>query len=242
MARVVLIRHGHDHDDDRVVTFFRNKGLEPEILRPFAGDALGDVGDDVIASVIYGGDYSVFDEDKHPFLHDENRWIMQAIGKNIPLLGICQGAQSIARALGAEVGPTEDDRCEFGYYPVFPTTVGQDYFPMELVVAQSHFHEFQLPKGADLLAYSESFGQQAFKYGDNVFAFQFHAEITPRAFRIWQEEGKLYSQKGTLTRAEQDLTMQKADLPMHRWFMSFQEKLFGPTIEAIIGYEQHIKI
>ena len=47
-----------------------------------------------------GGPFNVFDEAKHPFLHDENRWIEQCLKTGVPLLGICQGAQSIARVLG----------------------------------------------------------------------------------------------------------------------------------------------
>ena len=75
MARFVLIRHGDDPDDDRVVTYFRSKGVEPEIIRPFKGEVLGDVDAAVGGSVVYGGPFNVFEEDKHPFLHDEARWI-----------------------------------------------------------------------------------------------------------------------------------------------------------------------
>lgn len=231
MARVVLIRHGDEKDDDRIVTYFRNKGLEPEIVRPFAGDELGDLGDDVIASAIYGGNFNVFEEEKHPFLYDENRWIEQCIEKQIPLLGLCQGAQSIARVLGAHVGPKEGEPFEFGYYEINPTEEGKAYFPEDLVVVQAHFHEFFIPEGAVKLASSQLFGQQAYKYGATTFGFQFHPEITPAAFRIWQDEkGFAYGRPGAQDRATQDELSAKHDLRMHRWFMDIQEKIFGEAV------------
>ena len=104
MARIVLIRHGDDPDDDRVVSYFRSKGLEPEIRKPFKGERLDDVDGSVIGSVIYGGRFSVFEEENYKFLYDENRWIELCIKQDVPLLGICQGGQSIARVLGAAVG------------------------------------------------------------------------------------------------------------------------------------------
>ena len=94
MSRIVLIRHESDPDDDRIVTFLRNKGIEPEILRPFLGDDLKNVDSSVVASVIYGGSFNAFDEDKHKFLYAENAWIEGGLKRDIPLLGICQGAQS----------------------------------------------------------------------------------------------------------------------------------------------------
>lgn len=173
MARIVLIRHGDDPADDRVVTYFRSRNIEPEILRPYNGDSLGDVGPDVRASVVYGGPFNVFEEDRYPFLHDENRWIRQCISQGVPLLGICQGAQSIARVLGAEVGPLPSGQHEFGYYPLHITPAAAGLIPDGLHVAQAHFHGFELPKGAIQLAGSDLFPQQAFNMAKRPSAFSF---------------------------------------------------------------------
>ena len=228
MARIVLIRHGDEPDDDRVVTYFRSKGLEPEIRKPFKGDTLGDVDSSVAASVVYGGPFSVFDEEKHPFLRDENRWIEQCMGNNVPLLGICQGAQSIARVLGAEVGPKPGEPHEFGYYELASTEAGRAFFPEKLVVCESHFHEFQIPAGADLLASSPLFPHQAFRYGEATFGFQFHAEVTPAGFRRWQQsEWASYGKPGAQSRAQQNEAMARHDLRQHKWFMGFLDRLFG---------------
>lgn len=231
--RVVLIRHGDDPDDDRVVTYFRSSNVEPVIVRPFKGEALGEIDSSVVASAIYGGPFNVFDEDKHPFLHDEARWIRQCMAQGVPLLGICQGAQQIARVLGAEVGPKPGEPTEFGYYELTPTEAGRAYFPTDLVVAESHFHEFQIPPGAELLAGSALFGQQAFRYGETTFGLQFHAEVTPDGFRRWQDAPwARYGRPGVQTREEQDRLMAAHDKAQHDWFMGFLERLFGDAARA----------
>lgn len=231
--RVVLIRHGDDPDDDRVMTFFRAKGVEPEVRKPFKGDELGDVDDTLLGSVIYGGPFNVFEEDKHPFLRIENRWIEQCIKQDVPLLGICQGGQSIARVLGAHVGPKLEEVHEFGYYEIRPTEQGRAQFPPSLTVAQAHFHEFEVPRGAVNLASSAVFERQAFRYGLRTFAFQFHAEVTPRGFRRWQESSwAAYGKPGAQTRVEQDALMTLHDHLQHKWFMGFLDQLFGDAITS----------
>lgn len=236
MARTVLIRHGDEPDDDRVVAYFRAKGLEPEIRKPFKGESLGDVDSSVAASVIYGGPFNVFDEDKHPFLHDENRWIEQCVKSGVPLLGICQGAQSIARVLGAEVGPKDGAPHEFGYYEVTATDAGRTVLPDRIVVCQSHFHGFQVPAGATLLASSALFPHQAFQYGATTFGFQFHAEVTPAGFQRWQRsEWAFYGKPGAQTREQQDAAMARHDAAQHRWFMGFLDRLFGAATRDPAG-------
>lgn len=235
MARIVLIRHGDDPDDDRVVAYFRSKGFEPEIRKPFKGEKLGDVDGSVIGSVVYGGPFNVFEEEKHRFLHDENRWIEQCIRRGVPLLGICQGGQSIARVLGAEVGPGPGGSHEFGYYEIKATEQGRPYFPDSLVVAQAHFHEFHIPAGAELLATSEAYRHQAFKYGDRTFGFQFHAEATPTGFRRWQEsDWAAYGKPGAQSRARQDELMARHDPRQHLWFMGFLDRLFGEAAGGMV--------
>jgi len=231
-GRVVLIRHGHDPDDDRVVTYFRSRNVEPEFVHPFAGEPLGDPDDRVAACVVYGGGYNVFETDAHPFLADEHRWIEQCIAREVPLLGICQGAQSIAHALGARCGPRPGEPYEFGYYPVRATPAGGVYFPEELVVAQAHFHAFELPDGAERLAESDAFPCQAIRYGRNTFALQFHPEVTRAGFRRWQNaDWAWYGKPGAQSREAQDQLAGTHDEAQHRWFMGFLDRLFGGAIE-----------
>lgn len=129
--QVVLICHGDDPTDDRVVTYFRSKNVEPRIVRPFKGERLGTVSRQVAASEVYGGPFNVFDTEKDPFVLDGHRWIEQCITQDVPLLGICQSAQSIANTLDATCGPRPREPHEFGYYAVRPTAAGRNWFPDE---------------------------------------------------------------------------------------------------------------
>jgi GMP synthase (glutamine-hydrolysing) len=226
--RVVLVRHGDDPPDDRVVTFLVENGFVPDIRKPFSGDLLGDVGADVAGSVVYGGKYNVFETDHHPFLDEEYRWIAACMAAGVPLLGICQGAQQIAYHLGAAVGPAEGEPHEFGYYQLQPTEAGRAIVPDGLFVTQAHFHTFALPEGAELLAGSATFPHQAFRWGAKTYALQFHPEVTIEGFRRWQAAPwAFYGKPGAQTRAEQDRLMYAHDAAQAEWFNGFLGKLFG---------------
>lgn len=226
--RVVLVRHGDDPPDDRVYTFMVENGFEPVMKKPFAGDLLGEPDDGVAGTVVYGGKYNVFDTAIHPFLDEEYRWIDACLKANVPMLGICQGAQQIAFHLGAQVGPSEGEPAEFGYYEVRPEKAAQDFMEAPMLVTQSHFHTFQIPAGAEKLASSDLFPNQAFRYGPNVYALQFHSEVTIEGFRRWQAAPwAMYNRNGAQPRDEQDRLMYAHDAKQADWFYGFLGKLFG---------------
>lgn len=228
--RVILIRHGDEPEDDRVTAYFRDRGTKTEVLRPFAGEALPTVDGAIAGSVVYGGPFSVFEEDRFPFLREEARWIGECMAAGVPLLGICQGAQQIARVLGAEVGPAPDGSHEFGYYEIAATEAGRALFPPSLVVAQSHWHGFGIPSGAERLAGSALFPNQAFRFGETTYGFQFHAEVTPAGFRRWQQAPwAMHGKPGAQPLSEQNRMMAAHDGAQHDWFMDFLARFFGPS-------------
>ena len=229
-AKILLIRHNDDPEDDRVATHFRETGRPVTTCRPFRGDlaALSTDPAEVAGTVIFGGKYGLDRYADHPFLADEARWIETCLANDIPLLGICQGAQQIAHVLGAKVGPRTDHRTEFGYYPVTATPEGRDIFPDQLTVLQNHFHGHTLTTGMTRLATSPNFPNQAFQYG-TAFGFQFHAEVTIPGLRRWQAAPwALYGQPGAQDRATQDRLAAQADAPMDRWFRATLTHIFGP--------------
>lgn len=232
VTRVVLVRHEDGPEDDRVVEFFRAHGVLPQTIRPFLGERLDDVDASVVGSVIFGGKFNVFDDHEYPFLRDEKEWAEQCLKQNVPLLGICLGAQVMATVLGAKVGPLPGDPGEFGYYEIVATEVGKAYLPERLHVAEAHYHQFEIPAGADHLAKSELFEHQAFRYGEKAFGFQFHPEASPSVFRRWQQDPGKYLRPGAQDRAKQDRLMNIHDAAQHAWFMEFQERFFEPAVEA----------
>ncbi|MEM6305920.1 MAG: glutamine amidotransferase [Pseudomonadota bacterium] len=228
--RVLLVRHGNGPTDDRVVTWARAAGYDLDIRRPFQGDLLGEVEDDIAGTVIYGGMFNVYETDKNPFLNEEYRWIRACLQADLPILGICQGAQQIAHELGAWAGPREGGDHEFGYHRVDPTPEAGDFLTESLVFTQAHFHTFDLPDGAVRLARNDAYENQAFRYGKNVYGTQFHPEVTPDGFRRWQPSSvELQGLPGVQSIEEQNRLMALHDPAQDAWFRGFLDRFLGPA-------------
>lgn len=228
--RIILIDHHDNLDDDRVTSHLTEMGYEIDLRCPFKGDTLPHIDDDIAGSVIYGGAQSVNDTIKFPFLEIEVKWINQMIDSNLPLLGICLGAQLIAYTLGAKVSRHKDKLYEFGYYEVFPTDDAKRWMPNNMYVTQAHFEQFELPKGATLLATGNDFHCQAFKFNENIYAVQFHPEVTEKIFERWQNsDWAFFDQPGSQTREQQNALMKPADEIQGKWFINFLNELFPTT-------------
>ncbi len=138
--------------------------------------------------VVLGGPISANDELNYPFVAREIAMLRQRIAADKPTLGICLGAQMIARALGAAVyaGPAK----EVGWGPLLLTAAGMAS-PVKYLAAEHtfmfHWHgeTFDLPKGAVLLAGTETCLHQAFSHGKNTLAFQCHPEVRLNELESW---------------------------------------------------------
>lgn len=228
MCKKILLLDHHDNPRDDLATVYLDQfGFELDLFCPFKGDSLpGDVSD-YHGIVIYGGEPNVTELDRYPFLEEEITWIRQAIVTDIPMLGICLGAQLIAHCLGARVQEHERGLCEFGYYEIEPTAAGLSSFPGPMYVTQAHFQQFELPEGATLLARGKAFPNQAFRYGRHVYGLQFHPEISEPIFRRWQDsDWAYYGHPGAQTRSEQDAILPDADPVQGAWFHRFLDRLF----------------
>jgi GMP synthase (glutamine-hydrolysing) len=136
--------------------------------------------------IIMGGPMSA--NDPLPGLTAELAVIKQALKEGAPLLGICLGAQLIAKALGASV--YRNAQKEIGWGPIHFTEAGQaDPLFREMERAETFFHwhgdTFDLPQGAEWLAYSEKCRHQAYRYGNSVYGLQFHPEVTAEMIADW---------------------------------------------------------
>ena len=137
---------------------------------------------DIDLLIVMGGPMSVNDEELYPWLVHEKEFVRQTISADVPVLGICLGAQIIASSLGARIYP---NRCkEIGWFPVEGcTTTGDDLFTFPSTIDVFHWHgeTFDLPKGAVHLARSRGCEYQAFQLGKSVIGLQFHLETTPES-------------------------------------------------------------
>jgi GMP synthase (glutamine-hydrolysing) len=140
--------------------------------------------------IILGGPMNVYQEKEYPFLRDENIFIKKMLAEEKPVLGICLGAQLIAKAAGAKV--LTGHRKELGWYDLELTKVGEmdalfKGFPKRFKAFQWHGDTFEIPKGAIKLASSEIFPNQAFRLG-SAYAVQFHIEVTKETIDEWMAE------------------------------------------------------
>jgi GMP synthase (glutamine-hydrolysing) len=141
------------------------------------------------ALLFMGGPMSANDD--LPFIHRELAIIQAALGAGRPVLGICLGAQLLARALGARV--YRNPFKEIGWAPVHWTeAAGRDRLFGGLrspeTVLHWHGETFDLPEGAELLASSDACRNQAFRAGSNAYGIQFHLEVTPEMISAWCRE------------------------------------------------------
>ncbi|HEV2201773.1 MAG TPA: type 1 glutamine amidotransferase [Bryobacteraceae bacterium] len=139
--------------------------------------------------IIMGGPQSANDPD--PGLGAEIRLIREAMARGVPILGVCLGAQLIAKALGARV--FRNPAKEIGWAPVYFTEAAKDDplfggFASPTTFFHWHGETFDLPAGAEWLAYSDLCRHQAFRYGINVYGVQFHPEVTPEMIVDWSAQ------------------------------------------------------
>ena len=138
--------------------------------------------------VVLGGPMSVNDTDRLPHLITEMKLIEAAMHRNLPVLGICLGAQLIAKTLGAAVYPNKEK--EIGWYDVSPTDKAESdpllaEFQRTEKIFQWHGDTFDIPKSTIHLAFSSLCTNQAFRYGANVYGLQFHLEVDEPMIHRW---------------------------------------------------------
>lgn len=187
MKQVMVLRHVPFENLGYFEQIFKDKGFE--VINIDAGkddlNIIKKTNPDIL--VICGGPISVNDEDLYPFLNDEFTIVEERIKRKRPVLGLCLGAQVIAKVLGSKIYPAKSK--EIGWFPITLTHEGEKS-PMRFLgnnIKNFHWHgeTFDLPKGATLLASTPICTNQAFSYGDEILGIQFHPEVTPDQLEQW---------------------------------------------------------
>jgi GMP synthase (glutamine-hydrolysing) len=136
--------------------------------------------------VVLGGPVGAYEDDRYPFLLEEVRLLKARLSADRPTIGICLGAQLIARALGARVYP--GSMKEIGFKPITLSEAGRTS-PLasfaDVPVLHWHGDTFDLPEGATHLASTDVCRNQAFAYGRKALAVQFHPEAGGVGFEGW---------------------------------------------------------
>lgn len=166
----------------------RQHNLPFHDLHLYEGDGLPRDTSDLEGLIVMGGPMNVDEVHAYPFLREEVTLIEKMISEHKPVLGICLGAQLIAKAFGSRVYPNKHK--EVGWHPIELTSSGKTdphlkHLPSSTSVLHWHGDTFDLPKGTVHLARSKKCENQAFRHGDNVYGLQFHLEATPGMVRSW---------------------------------------------------------
>lgn len=137
--------------------------------------------------VVLGAPIGAYDNALYPFLTPEMALITERLQQGLPTLGICLGAQLMARALGAQVAPMPAK--EIGFAPLTLTAAGSQsvlqYLPAGLPVLHWHGDQFEIPAGLESLAQTPLCPHQAFAVGNHALALQFHLEADTSRIEQW---------------------------------------------------------
>ena len=226
--RVLQIVHQSTSDPGRVGQIFCDLGFESDRRCPNLGDPLPATLDEHDAVVIYGGPQSANDvnDPDAPGIRAELDFVPTVLQSGKPFLGICLGAQILAKSLGAKVDLHPDGFVEAGYYRIEPTAEGDDYFDGPAMFYQWHKEGFDVPTGATLLAQSAIFQNQVFRYGEKAYGLQFHPEVLEPVIQLWSTDSPDRLKMPGARPAETHLAeFKKFDKEVDRWIRRFIERL-----------------
>ena len=227
--KVLIVLHQELSSPGRVGYVLLESGFDLDVRRPPLGDELPATLDHHAGAVVFGGPMSANDEDE--FVRRETDWLKVPLSENPPFLGICLGAQMLVNHLGGKVEGHHEQKVEIGWYPLKATEAGAALMHWPEMVYQFHREGFSLPTGAVLLATAETYPNQAFRYGDNAWGIQFHAELTQLMMQRWVVRGAHRFELPGAQPGRDHLGGRLIwDMHLKRWLHEFLETIFGkPT-------------
>lgn len=186
MKKAIALRHVHFEDVGTLGSVLKENGYQLSYLDALLDEMATPAVQQADLLIVLGGPIGACDLETYPFLQGELDAVRQRLDQGLPLLGICLGAQLIARSLGARVYPME--KKEIGYSPLTLTPAGQRSALAGLAdVPVLHWHgdQFDLPVGGIRLASTSKCPNQAFAIGTHVLGLQFHLESDFQRIEHW---------------------------------------------------------
>ena len=190
ITKAHILRHVPHEGAGTIETFLTQQHIPFQYYDLFLGNSLPQKVHPSEMLIVMGGPMNVDETDRYAFLKNERLFIGRAIESGVRMLGVCLGAQLIARSAGERVFP--GPRKEIGWFPIYWRD-GADSDPVFAPAAKTklsmvfHWHgdTFDLPKGAVALASSDLYENQAFRIGEKIYGLQFHVEMTSDIIREW---------------------------------------------------------
>jgi GMP synthase-like glutamine amidotransferase len=187
--KILAFQHVPWETPGRIGEAVGRKGGEIGILHPADTRRAASVYEACAALVVMGGPMSANDD--LDYLREEMRLMERALADAKPILGVCLGAQLLAKTLGARVYPNRVKEIGWGTVTLTEAAAADPLFhglPEAIDALHWHGETFDLPRGAELLASSDACVNQAFRVGKNAWGLQFHIEATPDMIRNWLAE------------------------------------------------------
>lgn len=238
MRPVLLIGHDPNETFGRARSGLAARGRDVLEHRSTSGSALPSL-ESVSGVIVFGGAMNVDMTDRYPFLEDERVFVRRAIDAGVPFLGICLGAQMLARAMERDVYPAGVRELGFNVLHVTPEAAND---PLMSVFDDGdmvfHWHEdtFELPEGATILGTGDIVPLQAFRIGGLAWGLQFHFEVDRAELELWLDAagedvvrawGK--SRRRVLDEADEHLATQEARA----------DELFGRFGDVVVAAAGH---
>ena len=223
MKKALLVLHQKTSEAGDLGVKLIKRGYSLVYLRPPMGDELPQDLKQYSVIVIFGGPMSANDNDE--FIKKEIDWIKFVINSNVPFLGICLGAQILAKHLGCKIEKNSKNLSEIGFYKIKPTSNGLKLFESQSIFYQFHTEGFEIPSGCELLAKGDIFSNQAFKY-KNCYGLQFHPEVNFYLHLKWVFQVLIKKPHILFSRGAQNLFYQfrlrlKYNKSISRWLDNF---------------------
>ncbi len=193
MKTIWIIRHVDYERLGHIPSVLEELQLPYRSISLSSGDPLPPL-EEVGGVITMGGPMSAYEKPEHAWIGDEETFLREAHKRNIPILGICLGAQILAQAFGAKVHKAP--KVEVGWVPLQKTTdekgrAMSDRLLDELTIPplfQYHYDVFDLPSGAVNLLKSDQTPHQMFRLSPTTYGVQFHPEASDAMLRSVVEQ------------------------------------------------------